>query len=95
METGNIQTEYFVRAISFNLEGTRLLLGGRLLQLWASKETNESQEDIYSKHIPRSATFQLGAGNDVDSDEEERDPRSTEAKETWPKSPQSGGDHPV
>uniref|UniRef100_A0A0P5RMU8 DmX protein 2 n=1 Tax=Daphnia magna TaxID=35525 RepID=A0A0P5RMU8_9CRUS len=90
VETGNIQTEYFVRAISFNLEGTRLLLGGRLLQLWASKETNESQEDIYSKHIPRSATFQLGAGNDVDSDEEERDPRSTEAKETWPKSPQTG-----
>ncbi|XP_046448229.1 dmX-like protein 2 isoform X2 [Daphnia pulex] len=88
VETGHIQTEYFVRAISWNLEGTRLLLGGRLLQLWASKGTKESQEDIYSKSLPRSATFQLGAGNDVDSDEEDRE---AEAKEsTSNQSPHTG-----
>jgi hypothetical protein len=87
VETGNIQTEYFVRAISWNLEGTRLLLGGRLLQLWATKGTKESQEDIYSKNLPRSATFQLGAGNDGDSDDEDRE---TEAQNSN-KSPQTGG----
>lgn len=63
------------------------------MQLWASKGTNENQEDVYSKHITRSATFQLGAGNDVDSDEEERDLRSMEAKETSSRSPQTGGGH--
>ncbi len=90
VETGHIQTEYFVRAISWNLEGTRLLLGGRLLQLWASKATKEGQEDIYPKNIPRSATFQLGA-NDGDSDDEGRDMRFPEAKEADLKSPQAEG----
>ena len=82
VETGHIQTEYFVRAISWNLEGTRLLLGGRLLQLWASKATKESQEDIYSKNVPRSATFQLGAGNEGDSDDEGRETIFHEVKDS-------------
>lgn len=63
-----------------------MLLGGRLLQLWSSKATRESQEDIYSKNIPRSATFQLGAGNDGESDDEGREARFPTAKESTTKS---------
>lgn len=95
VETGQIQTEYFVRAISWNLEGTRLLLGGRLLQLWTTKANiQESQEDIYSKGIHRSATFQLGAGNDGESDDDGKDTRLYDVKEpSSSKSPPTGGKH--
>ena len=71
VETGHIQTEYFVRALSWNLEGTRLLLGGRLLQLWHSKSNPETQDDIYPKNISGGAKFQVG--NDGESEDEAKD----------------------
>ena len=72
VETGHIQTEYFIRALSWNLEGTRLLLGGRLLQLWHCKSTcsTENPEDQGFKGIQRTVTFELGAENDWDSEDE-------------------------
>ena len=72
VETGHIQTEYFIRALSWNLEGTRLLLGGRLLQLWHCKSTcsTENPEDQGFKGIQRTVTFELGAENDGDSEDE-------------------------
>lgn len=85
VETGQIQTEFFVRAISWNLEGTRLLLGGRLLQIWTSKSGQEGQDDILSKGIPRSATFQLGAAND--SDDEGKEGTADAGNDVGPKSP--------
>jgi hypothetical protein len=72
VETGHIQTEYFVRALSWNLEGTRLLLGGRLLQLWHSKCNPETQDDIYPKNISTGgAKFQVG--NDGESEDEAKE----------------------
>ena len=73
VETCHIETEYFVRAILWNLKCACLLLGGSLLQLWASKATNEGQENIYLKNIALSGTFQLGAVNDGDSDDNGRE----------------------
>lgn len=65
-----------------------------MLQLWASKAAQDGQDDIYSKGVPRSATFQLGSGIDVESDEETREPKFTATKEDSTKSPQAeGGDH--
>lgn len=88
VETGHIQTEYFVRAISWNLEGTRLLLGGRLVQLWHSKSSNnaDNQEEAYGK--PRhGATFQVG--NDVDSDDDVKTPEVNKSSASAPKSDSS------
>lgn len=89
VETGQIQTEFFVRAISWNLEGTRLLLGGRLLQLWTSKSGQEGNDDLLPKHaLPRSATFQLGTN---DSDDEAKEGTSAPADDAGPKSPPHTG----
>ena len=88
VETGHINTEYFVRALSWNLEGTRLLLGGRSLQLW-TKSSNENQDDMYSKNAPPTATFHLGANYD-DSEDEGKD-RGRSSKEEDFNSPTSDG----
>lgn len=34
VQTGSLQTEFHITSLSWNLEGTRLLTGGELLQLW-------------------------------------------------------------
>lgn len=34
MQTGSLQTESHISSLSWNLEGTRLLTGGEILQLW-------------------------------------------------------------
>ena len=34
VQTGSLQTESNISSLSWNLEGTRLLTGGELLQLW-------------------------------------------------------------
>lgn len=34
VQTGSLQTESNITSLSWNLEGTRLLTGGELLQLW-------------------------------------------------------------
>ena len=91
VETGHIQTQYFVRALSWNLEGTRLLLGGRLLQLWTKCNDTENHYDIYQKNVPQSATFQLGSMNDVDSEEEGKEKAKTVKQENSKKTPVSEG----
>lgn len=37
MQTGTLKTESPIRALSWNLEGTRLLTAGSVLQLWHLK----------------------------------------------------------
>jgi hypothetical protein len=34
VQTGSLQTESHISSLSWNLEGTRLLTGGEILQLW-------------------------------------------------------------
>lgn len=84
VETGHILTEYFVRALSWNLEGTRLLLGGRLLQLWHCKAecVQELAEERSPKATRRTATFELGA--EEDSEDEGRN-KSCQLNENDPK----------
>lgn len=74
VETGHIRTEYFVRALSWNLEGTRLLLGGRLLQLWHCKSTycpDNPEETTPKTVLGRGATFEVGDDDDDDSSEDD------------------------
>lgn len=52
MQTGSLKPDAPVRALSWNLEGTRLLTAGSLLQLWHLKP-----------HVPepdKPVTFTLG-----------------------------------
>lgn len=48
VQTGNLQTESNISSLSWNLEGTRLLTGGELLQLWHQNITPFQEE--HSKH---------------------------------------------
>lgn len=44
MQTGTIKTDTPVRALSWNLEGTRLLTAGSLVQLWHLKALPVEEE---------------------------------------------------
>lgn len=50
VQTGSLQTESNITSLSWNLEGTRLLTGGELLQLWHQNIT-PFQEEHTSKYI--------------------------------------------
>lgn len=46
MQTGTLKTDSPVRALSWNLEGTRLLTAGALVQLWhLFSQTGEHKEE--------------------------------------------------
>lgn len=55
METGTLKTESPIRALSWNLEGTRLLTAGSIVQLWHLKSQPVEKE---AEHV----TFTLGGG---------------------------------
>lgn len=44
VQTGSLQTESNITSLSWNLEGTRLLTGGELLQLWHQNITPFQEE---------------------------------------------------
>lgn len=48
VQTGTLTTESPVRALSWNLEGTRLLTAGALVQLW---HLNQSEKDLDPKVV--------------------------------------------
>lgn len=54
VQTGTLKTDSPLRALSWNLEGTRLLTAGLLVQLWHLKSQPEE------KSAP--VTFTLGGG---------------------------------
>lgn len=49
VQTGSLQTESNISSLSWNLEGTRLLTGGELLQLWHQNITPFQEE--HSKRV--------------------------------------------
>lgn len=66
MQTGTLKTESPVQALSWNLEGTRLLTAGNLVQLWHLKSQPEE------KNAP--VTFTLGGGeSSADGSESQED----------------------
>ncbi|XP_033329143.2 rabconnectin-3 alpha isoform X7 [Megalopta genalis] len=59
VQTGSLQTESNIGSLSWNLEGTRLLTGGELLQLWHQNITPFQEE--------QSGTVTFSIGGEADS----------------------------
>ncbi|KAG8230550.1 hypothetical protein J437_LFUL008373, partial [Ladona fulva] len=74
VQTGTLQTESHVTSLSWNLEGTRLLTGGGMLQLWHQNapllhpaDENDGinghvggDSGIEGSHAPKGVTFEIG-----------------------------------
>ncbi|XP_053977801.1 dmX-like protein 2 isoform X6 [Hylaeus volcanicus] len=54
VQTGSLQTESNISSLSWNLEGTRLLTGGELLQLWHQNITPFQEEHMTKVNMLRS-----------------------------------------
>uniref|UniRef100_A0A0A9WH85 DmX-like protein 2 n=1 Tax=Lygus hesperus TaxID=30085 RepID=A0A0A9WH85_LYGHE len=59
VETGSWQTECSITALSWNLEGTRLLTGGAIIQLWHQSTPNMGDEDNEGM-TSSGVTFEIG-----------------------------------
>ncbi|XP_058830024.1 dmX-like protein 2 isoform X2 [Topomyia yanbarensis] len=72
VQTGSLQTTSHISSLSWNLEGTRLLTGGTVLQLWHERLSKDDDE-------PTSVRFEIGGGD--------RDPKTPTNEEetdaTW------------
>ncbi|XP_032686027.1 dmX-like protein 2 isoform X2 [Odontomachus brunneus] len=58
VQTGSLQTESNITSLSWNLEGTRLLTGGELLQLWHQNITPFQEEHILLPTATKPKTIQ-------------------------------------
>lgn len=61
VQTGTLKTDSPIRALSWNLEGTRLLTAGAQVQLWHLKQTVPEEKP--------NVTFTLGGGHSDGGDE--------------------------
>lgn len=52
VQTGTLQAASHISSLSWNLEGTRLLTGGIVLQLWHEKLSQQDREDEPSNGKP-------------------------------------------
>ncbi|XP_053689152.1 dmX-like protein 2 isoform X2 [Sabethes cyaneus] len=69
VQTGSLQATSNISSLSWNLEGTRLLTGGTVLQLWHERLSNQDDDE------PATVKFEIGGDrdpktptNDEDSD---------------------------
>ncbi|KFB47233.1 AGAP010490-PA-like protein [Anopheles sinensis] len=73
VQTGSLQASSHISSLSWNLEGTRLLTGGTVLQLWHERLSKQDDDE------PSSVKFEIG-GSDRDpktpTGEEEADSNS-------------------
>lgn len=51
VQTGSLQANSHISSLSWNLEGTRLLTGGSILQLWHEKLAKGEEEECIGTHI--------------------------------------------
>ncbi|XP_069696328.1 dmX-like protein 2 isoform X4 [Periplaneta americana] len=58
VQTGSLQTESHISSLSWNLEGTRLLTGGEVLQLW-HQHVSVTEDDSETAQGP-GVTFEIG-----------------------------------
>ncbi|XP_076252311.1 rabconnectin-3 alpha isoform X2 [Rhynchophorus ferrugineus] len=77
VQTGSLKTDSPVQALSWNLEGTRLLTAGNDVQLWHLKQ-----------HVPEedtTVTFTLGGGpsDDADLADEPDKPQAEQEQTSW------------
>ncbi|XP_041373660.1 dmX-like protein 2 isoform X2 [Gigantopelta aegis] len=61
-KTATLEAESFINCLSWNMEGSKLLTGGELIQLWQMCEQETPEED----HPPRRVQFSVGVGPDDD-----------------------------
>ncbi|XP_058066512.1 dmX-like protein 1 [Anopheles bellator] len=66
VQTGSLQAASHISSLSWNLEGTRLLTGGTVLQLWHERLSKDEDE-------PTSVKFEIGGS--------ERDPKTPTGEE--------------
>ncbi|XP_055631831.1 dmX-like protein 2 isoform X2 [Toxorhynchites rutilus septentrionalis] len=72
VQTGSLQATSHISSLSWNLEGTRLLTGGTVLQLWHERlSKNEDEETSFVK-------FEIGGDRDPKTPTNEE-----EAEQTW------------
>ncbi|XP_050512359.1 dmX-like protein 1 isoform X3 [Diabrotica virgifera virgifera] len=79
VQTGTLKTDSATRALSWNLEGTRLLTAGTYVQLWHLK-SQTADEDIKQTSV----TFTLGGGHqDGDDPHDEPDKPQEQEQTSW------------
>ncbi|XP_053676697.1 dmX-like protein 1 [Anopheles nili] len=66
VQTGSLQAASHISSLSWNLEGTRLLTGGTVLQLWHERLSKQDEDE------PTSVKFEIGG---------ERDPKTPTGEE--------------
>ncbi|XP_050067707.1 dmX-like protein 2 isoform X2 [Anopheles maculipalpis] len=66
VQTGSLQASSHISSLSWNLEGTRLLTGGTVLQLWHERLSKQDEDE------PSSVKFEIGG---------ERDPKTPTGEE--------------
>ncbi|XP_071118494.1 dmX-like protein 2 isoform X1 [Haliotis cracherodii] len=102
-KTATIETECFVNCLSWNMEGSKLLTGGEVIQIWQMSHRDPSEEDASSKRVQ----FSVGPSGGEDDDpihthfshvmhpEKERsfEPHVTEWDSVWKCKPSSAVFH--
>ncbi|XP_034938961.1 dmX-like protein 2 isoform X2 [Chelonus insularis] len=73
VQTGSLQTESNITSLSWNLEGTRLLTGGELLQLWHQniqpfQEENIKPKNTQTEEVTTGANQNVTASSSQDPD---------------------------
>uniref|UniRef100_A0AAR5P422 RAVE complex protein Rav1 C-terminal domain-containing protein n=2 Tax=Dendroctonus ponderosae TaxID=77166 RepID=A0AAR5P422_DENPD len=75
VQTGSLKTDTPIRALSWNLEGTRLLTAGNDVQLWHLKQqAHEEQPPV---------TFTLGGGGEENETSDEPDKPQEQEQTSW------------
>ncbi|KAL1117874.1 hypothetical protein AAG570_004187 [Ranatra chinensis] len=75
VETGSLQTDSHISSLSWNLEGTRLLTGGDVLQLW-HQNTPHQMDDDNEGMTSSGVTFEIGedaVGSTINGLEEDKE----------------------
>ncbi|CAH1131144.1 unnamed protein product [Ceutorhynchus assimilis] len=74
VQTGSLKTDSAIRALSWNLEGTRLLISGNDIQLWHLKQQIPEEPSV---------TFTLGGGNEESESADEPDKPQEQEQTSW------------
>ncbi|XP_066993059.2 dmX-like protein 2 isoform X2 [Anabrus simplex] len=70
VQTGSLQTESYISSLSWNLEGTRLLTGGEVLQLW-HLNVDAAEDEFESVPPSQGVTFEIGEETPQPTQEED------------------------
>uniref|UniRef100_A0A182NDD9 RAVE complex protein Rav1 C-terminal domain-containing protein n=1 Tax=Anopheles dirus TaxID=7168 RepID=A0A182NDD9_9DIPT len=77
VQTGSLQASSHISSLSWNLEGTRLLTGGTVLQLWHERLSKQDDDE------PSSVKFEIGGERDPKTPTGEEEPDSSSWDCVW------------